>query len=140
MSVRSGRHVPAEPEAMMERKDIVLVVDDDQAVREALKFALEVEGLSVRVCGSGMEALSHPDLTQARCLILDLRMPGMDGFDLLDRMAGMRLHLPVILITAPINAAVRRRASAAGVRHVLEKPLLDGALLDSIHDVLDHPG
>ena len=52
---------------MTKAQDIVLVVDDDLAVRESLKFALELEGLSVRACGSGEEFLSHPDLPRARC-------------------------------------------------------------------------
>ncbi len=115
---------------------MVLVVDDDLAVRESLKFALELEGLTVRVCANGKELLEHPDLPEARCLILDCRMPVMDGFEVLDCLAARKVRLPVILITGDATGALRRRAAAAGVWHVLEKPLLDSALMENIRDVL----
>jgi two-component system, LuxR family, response regulator FixJ len=121
---------------MTEGRDIVLVVDDDLAVRESLKFALELEGLAVRVCGSGEELLNHPDLHKARCVLLDYKMPVMDGLEVLEQLAARKMQVPVILITSRATNAILRRARAAGVRHVLEKPLLDGALLDRIQDVL----
>jgi two-component system, LuxR family, response regulator FixJ len=119
-----------------EGEAIILVVDDDLAVRESLKFALELEGLAVRACGSGEELLEHPDLPRARCLILDYKMPVMNGFEVLDRLAARKIRLPVILITSGVTGAIRQRAAAAGVRHVLEKPLSDSALLENIQGVL----
>ena len=124
---------------MTKPRDIVLIVDDDLAVRESLKFALELEGLAVGVCGSGADLLRHPDLLRAGCLVLDYKMPEMDGFEVLDRLAALSVPVPVILITPNAAAPVRRRAKAAGVRHVLEKPLSDSALRDSISDVLANP-
>ncbi len=124
---------------MIEGQAIVLVVDDDLAVRESLKFALELEGLAVRVFGSGRELLEHPGLPQARCLILDYRMPVMDGFEVLDHLAARKVRLPVILITSGATGALRQRAAAAGVWHVLEKPLSDSSLVENIQDVLSHP-
>jgi len=124
---------------MTKRRDMVLVVDDDCAVRESLKFVLELEGLVVSVCGSGEELLCHPDLDQAGCLVLDYKMPEMDGFEVLGHLAKRRLRLPVILITPNANGNLRDRAKAAGVRHVLEKPLSDGTLRDRIADVLRNP-
>jgi two-component system response regulator FixJ len=121
---------------MTERQNIVLVVDDDLAVRESLKFALEIEGLVVQVCSGGTELLAHPLLRAACCIILDYRMPLMDGFLVLGRLAAENVQVPVILITAHATDRIRCRAAKAGVRHVLEKPLLDGALLDSIHLIL----
>ncbi len=121
---------------MTERRDIVLVVDDDLAVRNSLKFALELEGLCVRACGSGEELLIHPDLREAQCILLDYRMPEMDGFQVLDRLASSKVDVPVILITSGAAGLVSRRARVAGVRHVLEKPLLGSTLLRSIQDVL----
>ncbi|WP_284947114.1 response regulator transcription factor [Acidisoma cladoniae] len=117
-------------------QDIILVVDDDQAVRDSLKFALEIEGLVVHVCADGRELIGHPELWRARCLILDYKMPVMDGLAVISQLAAIGLRLPVILITAHATDSLRRRAAAAGVRHTLEKPLQDSALLDSIHDVL----
>jgi FixJ family two-component response regulator len=124
---------------MTSGRDIVLVVDDDLAVRESLKFALELEGLAVHVCGSGSELLEHPDLAQARCLILDYRMPVMDGFEVLDRLAARKIVLPVILITSDVTGALQHRAASHGVRRVLEKPLSDSALVENIQDVLSCP-
>ena len=121
---------------MNEGRYIVLVVDDDLAVRESLKFALELEGLAVRVCGSGEELLNYPDLPAARCVLLDYKMPVMDGLDVLEHLAARNMQIPVILITSRATNAVLRRARAAGVRCILEKPLLDGALLDCIQGAI----
>lgn len=117
-------------------QDLVVVVDDDRAVRESLKFALEIEGLHVRVCASGQELLSDPALHQARCLILDYKMPGLDGIMVLQRLAAAGVRIPAILITSHATAGLRRLAEAAGVRHILEKPLLGEVLLEHIHQVM----
>jgi len=121
---------------MTMRQDIVLVVDDDFAVRDSLKFALEIEGLTVHACSGGAELLAHPELLQARCIVLDYKMPLMDGFSVLERLTALNLHIPVIVITAHATQGLRDRAAQAGIQHVLEKPLFNGSLLDSIHAVL----
>ena len=121
---------------MTGEKDIVFVVDDDLAVRESLKFSLELEGLIVRVCATGAELLRHADLPQARCLVLDAQMPLTDTFEILDVLTALRAGLPVILLTSRATATLRLRATAAGVRYILEKPLLDNSLLARIQDVL----
>ena len=135
-SARGRPRATVELPDMTKRRDLVLVVDDDAAVRQSLKFALELEGLAVHTFGSGAELLRYPELRQARCLVLDYKMPEMDGFAVLDRLAARGVLLPVILITPNAMDGVRTRARVAGVRHVLEKPLSDGALLDSISQVL----
>lgn len=116
-------------------KDIIFVLDDDEAVRESLKFSLELEGYAVRTCAEGHELLRHPDLVHARCLILDYRMPRMDGFEVLDRLVTQRVGVPVILITSNASDALRRRAERVGVHRVLEKPLSDGALIENIQNL-----
>ena len=116
--------------------DLILVVDDDLAVRESLKFSLELEGLTVQACASGAELLDHPALTRASCLVLDYKMPGRDGLEVLDRLASRGLPLPVIIVTGYAVAPLRRRAAAKGVRFLLEKPLSDSTLLDTIRGVL----
>jgi two-component system response regulator FixJ len=119
----------------MRKKIAVIVVDDDHAVRESLKFDLELEGLSVQALAGAAELLACPDLDKADCLVLDCKMPAMDGFAVLDALAG-RITVPVILITAPVTETLRRRAERAGVFRVLEKPLLDKTLLKNIREAI----
>ncbi len=121
---------------MSMRQNIVLVVDADVAVRDSLKFALEVEGLVVHACSSGTDLLSHPALGAARCIILDHKLPTMDGFAVLEHLTLRKVPAPVILMAAHATESVCRRAAAAGIRHVVEKPLLDSALMDRIHEIL----
>lgn len=115
---------------------LVLIVDDDQAVREALKFTLELDGLSVDTCDSGAELLRHPSLPKAGCLVLDYLMPGMNGFAVMSELKRRNISIPVIMITAPLSRDVERRATAAGVAEVLEKPLLEDILIEKIRHVL----
>lgn len=121
---------------MTEGQHLVLIVDDDLAVRESFKFALALEGLEVQTCSGGAELLMHPRLLRADCLILYHHMPLMDGFALLAHLKALSCNVPVILITDHTTDVLRRRAALNGVRHIVEKPLLDSALIDSIHDIL----
>lgn len=116
-------------------KPIIIVVDDDPAVRDSLKFSLELEGLTVHTCDSGKSLLDHPQLKHAGCVVLDYKMPEMDGFEVLDRLGERQNQVPVILITGPVTVRIRERATRAGVAHILEKPLLDTALIDRIREI-----
>ena len=115
---------------------VVHVVDDDPAVCASLKFALELEGFSVRTHASGPELLGDRNLTAAGCVILDQRMPDMDGLAVMAELAARSIAAPVILITAPVNDALRRRAAKQGVFSLLEKPLLDNVLVKNVHDAM----
>jgi len=110
----------------------VLVVDDDAAIRKALKFGLETEGLVVKTFSGGRQMLESGSVNQADCLVLDCRMAGMDGFAVVAELAARKARIPVILMTAPVTETMRRRAHEAGVFSLLEKPLLDGVLADNI--------
>ena len=114
----------------------VLVVDDDAAVRQSLKFALEQEGLDVRLYEGGAQLLADGALPPTGCLVIDLTMPEMDGIDLIGRLRARHVNLPAILITSPASLRLHARALRAGFRLVLEKPLEDGTLLDGIHGAL----
>lgn len=117
-------------------RPIVLIVDDDQAVRTSLKFMLELEGLAVDVCASGDELLLHPELTQARCLLIDYKMPTMDGFEVIAHLKQRNIHVPVIMITSVVNKALARRAAKIGICRLLEKPLVDDVLWENICQIL----
>jgi len=121
---------------MADRRKLVLIVDDDQAVRDALQFALRLEGLCVHVHSGGAALLADPDLSRAGCVILDDRMPQMDGFALLAHLRAQNISSPTIMLTSHATPRVRARADAAGVRKVLEKPLLDNVLMDNIRAIL----
>jgi two-component system, LuxR family, response regulator FixJ len=114
----------------------VIVVDDDAAVRNALKFALELEGLNVRTYESGPRMLAEAALASDGCLVVDQHMPEMTGIELVDRVRERYPDVPAILITARATDDLRLAAALSGIRRVLEKPLEDGALLEDIHTAL----
>ena len=132
-NVQSGTHRDL---AMSTTPGPVLVVDDDAAVRHSLKFALELEGLSVRLYTGGDELLSEADMPSAGCLVVDYSMPVMNGVELIVRLRGRHVELPAILITGKATKTLREAASRAGIRQVLEKPLEDSTLVDSIRGAL----
>ncbi|MGO4386951.1 response regulator transcription factor [Microvirga sp. 2YAF29] len=114
----------------------VIVVDDDAAVRQSLKFALELEGLDVRLYEGADEILAESELPESGCLVVDYYMPRMNGVELIDRLRRRLVKLPAILITARATDDMRRRAARSGFRQVIEKPLEDGTLVDSIRGAL----
>ncbi|WP_186417360.1 response regulator [Bosea sp. CS1GBMeth4] len=121
---------------MPERAGPVIIVDDDPAVLRSLKFALEIEGLTVHTYGDAHSLLSAGELPLSGCLVIDYAMAGMDGFELIGRLRRSDVRLPAILITGVLNQELKERARQAGFREVLEKPLQDGSLLDGIRSAL----
>jgi len=115
----------------------VVVVDDDPAVTNSLKFSLEIEGYKVRTYHSGRELLAADSLPPSGCLVIDFSMPEMDGLELVHHLRHHHCSLPAILVTSHPNAALRQRANAAGV-NLVEKPLLSNALVEAINDALTH--
>ena len=124
--------MPAEP--------IVFVVDDDQAVREAMRFRLQSAGLAVAVFGSATEFLDAYVPDQPGCLVLDVRMPGMSGLDLQNTLRENGVGLPVIIITGHGDIAMAVRAVKAGAIDFLPKPLNDQHLLRAIRQALELDG
>jgi FixJ family two-component response regulator len=124
---------------MPQSRGLVIVVEDDAAVRKSLKFALELEGLTVRAFESAADLLAVGDLPADGCLVIDYYMPAMNGLDLVSNLRGRCVELPVILITAHATHAMRRRAASAGISLVLEKPLQDSSLIDGIRGALGRP-
>ena len=114
----------------------IFVVDDDKAVRDALKFALELEGFCVHACAGGAELFAHRELPNAACIVVDRIMPDMDGFAVIEGLAALTNPAPVILIVSELTPAVRGRAARAGVTHILEKPLAGNSLPDIIHKAI----
>jgi two-component system, LuxR family, response regulator FixJ len=124
---------------MRQHSQVVAVVDDDAAVRHALKFALEFEGLKVCLHESAQALLADANLPRYGCLVIDYRMPDVDGLELVEVLRGKGIGVPVIMITGRANAGLRTRAGRAGINTVLEKPLSDGSLAAAIHSALGLP-
>jgi two-component system response regulator FixJ len=119
---------------MLNGSDVVCIVEDDAAVRNALKFALEIEGLSVRTYDGPVSFLEEQDLPSLRCLIVDYRMPVMDGLELTAAVRERGMTGSVIMITGRASKGLREQAAKLGIRHLLEKPLSDSALIDAIRE------
>lgn len=121
---------------MADQRKLVMIVDDDQAVRDSLQFALRLEGLCVHVHNGGAALLTDPSLNRVGCVVLGDRMRDMDGFTLLKTLQANDPGLAAIMLTSHATPRIRARAEAAGVRKVLEKPLLDNALVEDIRSIL----
>ena len=111
----------------------VVVVEDDSAVRNSLKFSLEIEGFVVRTYGGASDLLDSPNVANCACLVVDQNMPGMTGLDLIAELRERRISAPAILITSHPNAVVIDRAKRANIT-IIEKPLLNQALLDGVRE------
>ena len=110
----------------------ISIVDDDDSVREALKSLLKSAGFQVEAFASAEEFLNSSQLLETACLILDVRMPGMSGVELQDRLATSHGGLPIVFISAHADSEARARALENGAVGFLEKPFSDEALLDAI--------
>ena len=113
---------------------VVYVVDDDASVRRALERLLRVEGYRVQTFASGAEFLRVPDRDEPACVVLDVRMPGLSGFELLECLSTRRHVLPVILITGHGEVPMATRATKIGCVGFLAKPFEDVALLTALRD------
>jgi FixJ family two-component response regulator len=116
---------------------VVVVVEDDPAVRNSLKFSLEIEGYSVRLYSGGRDLLDHGELPRHGCLVIDYSMPDMNGIDLLAALRARNCALPAILMTGDPTVMLRELATAVGARFI-EKPLIGGALVEAIDMSLSH--
>jgi two-component system response regulator FixJ len=114
----------------------IYVVDDDDAVRDSLKILLESYGLSVSDFGSVSEFLDGLDPVENSCLVLDLHLPAMGGFDVMNTLARRGVPLPVIVITGRGDAQTKARALEAGAVAFLEKPVDDQVLMNAIDKAL----
>ena len=114
-----------------DKTPIVAVVDDDPAVCGSLKLSLELEGFGVRTFGGAAELLSTLDFEVCDCFVIDQRMTGMTGMELIATLRGLNVQARMILIVGQPSPAVSARAARAGVA-VVEKPLLGNALFDKI--------
>lgn len=116
-------------------RPLIVVVDDDAAVRRALEFALDLEGFAVETYESGEALLLRAPVRTVACLVLDERLPGLSGLAALAQLRDRQAHMPAILITSHPGPRLREAAAKAGVP-ILEKPLLGETLVAAINALL----
>ena len=116
---------------------MVFVVDDQQAVRNSLRWLLESIGIPVRDYPTAEAFLRDYEPAQPGCLILDVRMPGMSGLDLQEELARRGIELPTIVITAHAEVPMAVRAVKAGAVDFIQKPFSHELLLDRVKQALE---
>ena len=121
---------------MPELDPIVLVVDDDVSVREALGSLIRSAGLKVETFASAQEFLTRPRTDAPSCLVLDVRLPGLSGLDLQKKMAKANLEIPIIFITGHGDVPTSVQAMKAGALEFLIKPFDDRDLLEAIRNAI----
>ena len=121
---------------MLPAPRIILVVDDAAAVRASLKFALEVEGFEVKLYDQASALLADGNLPERACLVIDYRMPDINGIELIERLRSRNVTLPAILISARVSRQLQATARRLDIAAVLEKPLSDAVLVEAIHTAL----
>lgn len=117
-------------------RPLLSVVDDDESVRESMPDLLREFGFAARSFSSAEEFLSSGCVDETRCLILDVAMPGMTGFDLQKELRRRGQEIPVIFITGQRNEAIREQALEQGAVNFLYKPFSDTALLEALNAVV----
>ncbi|HXQ35763.1 MAG TPA: response regulator [Anaerolineales bacterium] len=114
----------------------ISIVDDDESVREALENLLQSLGYTTEVFASGEDFLRSDHYQQSKCLILDIRMPGMSGFELERRLFAAGLRIPIIFISAHGDEEARAPALRERVVAFLRKPFSETALLSAVESAL----
>ena len=117
-------------------KVVISLVDDDESVRSALKRLIKSVGLKVNEFASAEDFLNFATPSEAACLVLDLRLPGMSGLELQAKLLAANCHIPIVFISAHGDGQARAQALAAGAIDFLQKPFSEKALFDAINSAL----
>lgn len=123
---------------MTKPRPLIAVVDDEESIRKALTRLLQSAGLDVETFPSGFTFLASIEARRPDCVILDLHMPGMNGFEVQARLAETVVPVPVVIITGQDSAETHDRALAGRPIAYLRKPVDDQNLLDAIKLALIH--
>ena len=122
----------------MSRELTVFVVDDDQAMRNSLKWLIESVGMQVETFDSAQAFLDAYYPARGGCLLVDVRMPGMSGLELQAYLTRREIGIPVIIITGHGDVSMAVKAMKVGAVDFIEKPFDDEELLNSIRNALQH--
>jgi FixJ family two-component response regulator len=118
-------------------RPLIAIVDDEESVRRALGRLMMSAGYRARVFSSGAEFLTSLATDRPSCVILDLHMPGLSGFELQGRLRDAPQPLPVVVITGHDTPEAQKRAQAGGAVAYLRKPVDDQLLLDAVTRAID---
>jgi two-component system, LuxR family, response regulator FixJ len=121
----------------MTAKPPIHVIDDDPAMRDSLVFLLEANGYETEAHESALVFLDHVVKTTAECVVSDIRMPGMNGLELVRRLKADGIACPVVLITGHGDVSLAVEAMKAGVIDFIEKPFDDATLLTAVRIALN---
>lgn len=116
----------------------VFIVDDDAAVRDSLSLLVRSIGLRAETFGSAPEFLAAYRPSQWGCLLLDVRMPGMSGLELQERLVALDSSLPIVFVSAHGDVPMAVHAIKSGAVDFIQKPFRDQELLDKIQHAIDH--
>ncbi len=122
---------------MADQGPVAYIVDDDDAIRDSLQWLLESVRLRVKSYPTAQAFLDDYTEDQCGCLIVDIRMPGMSGLELLEVLAAKNSRLPVIVITGHGDVPSAVRAMKTGAVDFLEKPVVDQMLLDRVQQSIE---
>ncbi len=117
----------------IQRIGVIAIVDDDEDLREALRSILKAASFAVDTFPSAEAYLKSPHQADTKCLVLDIRMPGMSGIELQARLRDRGDDIPIVFISGHGDAAIRDRVMKAGASGFLRKPVRSDALLNEIH-------
>lgn len=121
----------------MDNEPTVLVVDDDEGVREGIGLLLETVGLACQLFGSATEFLEAYDPQNGGCLVLDIRMPRMSGLELQQKLKELGATIPIIFITGHGDVPMAVEAMREGALDFIRKPFREQDLLDRINEALE---
>jgi FixJ family two-component response regulator len=124
-------------EAELPKKPLILIVDDDDGPRNAIKGLMRALGFRAEAYGTAEDLLKSDRLRRAACIIADMQMPQMSGLEMHSRLVGSGISIPTVLITAYPEDSGRTRALEAGIICYLTKPFSKNDLLACIHSALD---
>lgn len=116
---------------------VVHVIDDDEAMRDSLAFLLDTAGIEARTYDSAVAFLEHVASLEGGCILTDVRMPEINGLELIERLKAMGVILPVVVMTGHADVPLAIQAMKAGVVDFIEKPFEDEVLLGALRAALD---
>jgi FixJ family two-component response regulator len=124
--------------SLIPKKGTVFVVDDDEAVRDSLQWLLEGKDYRVRCYDSAENFLARYDSREVACLVVDIRMTGMSGLELQDRLIELNSPLPIVFITGHGDVPMAVNSMKKGAMDFIQKPFDEAALVTLVERMLEH--